>query len=116
LKKPSINFFNITDYDDQINRENEKLLNEISKLDGQISSDATIIALKTLSTSIQNIDYNKLIGVPNACLNTDNPNRFIDKSGFQNTDKTYDKISIKDIKTDDLLTPNLVSTIYIEAI
>jgi len=116
LKKPSINFFNITDYDDQINRENEKLLNEISKLDGQISSDNTIINLKTFSTSIQNIDYNKLIGVPNACLNTDNPNRFIYTSGFEDIDKTYEKISIKDIKTDDLLKLNLLSSIYIEAI
>ena len=116
FKKPSINFFNITDYDDKINRENEKLLDEISKLNSQISSDTIINGLKTLSTSIQNIDYNKLIGVPNACLNTDNLNRFIHKSGFENTDKTYDKISIKDIKTIDVLTPNLIPTIYIEAI
>jgi len=118
LNRPSINFFNITQYDDDINKEKEKLLNELSTLDGQINSDDIIKGLKTLSTSIQNIDYNKLIGVPNACLNIDdnNLNRFIDKSGFQNTDKTYEKLLINELKTTDVLTPNLVSTIYIEAI
>ena len=117
LKKPAINFFGISDKDKEIEVENAKLIAERSGLNNKINSDEVILYLSTLSSDIQKINYDTLIGKPDACLKTKitDVDRFIDKIGFIiDTDKTYDKINISD--TQDLLTPNLVSSIYIEAI
>ena len=75
-----------------------------------------MIYLITLSTNIQNINYDSLIGKPDACLKMESTdvNRFIDKIGFLITDKTYEMINIHEAES--LLTPNLVSSIYIEAV
>ena len=113
LNRPSINFFNITEFDNSINTENVKLSTEISNLDTIIDGDSIVKGLINLSTSIKNIDYNRLIGTPSACLK---PNININAIVFEDSDKTYDKISIDGMNTQDLLTPNLVSSIYIEAI
>ena len=114
-----INFFGISNWDTEIKIENANLITATSSLNGNISSDKTMIDLITLSTNIKNIDYDTLIGKADACLKTESSdvNRFIDKIGFIDTDKTYDKIKIEDITIlpMDLLTPNLVSSIYIEA-
>jgi len=114
-----INFFGIDNWDTEIKIENANLITATSSLNGNISSDKTMIDLITLSTNIKNIDYDTLIGKPDACLKTERTdvNRFIDKIGFIETDKTYDKIKIEDITIlpMDLMTPNLVSSIYIEA-
>ena len=119
LKSREINFFGIDNWDIQIKEENAKLINEISSLNGKISSDETMINLITLSTNIRNINYDTLIGKPDACLKTESTdvNRLITNIGFLTADKTYDKIEIEDmtILPMDLLTPNLVSSIYIEA-
>ena len=113
LNRPSINFFKITEFDNSINTENVKLSTEISNLDTIIDGDSIVKGLINLSTSIKNIDYNRLIGTPSACLK---PNININAIVFEDSDKTYDKISIDGMNTQDLLTPNLVSSIYIEAI
>jgi hypothetical protein len=121
LNSREINFFGINDWDKQIAIENANLINEISILDGKISSDQTINNLITLFTNIRNINYDTIIGQPVACLKIDSSdvNRFINNIGFRTTDKTYDKIKIEDLtsqNTMNLLTPNLVSSIYIEAV
>ena len=116
LNKPAINFFSIDNWDKDIAIENANLIAQTSILDGIISSDTIINNLITLSTNIKNINYNTLIGQPDACLKNKDTDidRFINKIGFSDKDKTYDKINIDD--TLSLLTPNLIASIYIEAI
>ena len=116
LKKPAINFFGIDDWDKKIADENVNLIAATSALNGIISNDKAMIYLITLSTNIQNINYDSLIGKPDACLKMESTdvNRFIDKIGFLITDKTYEMINIHEAES--LLTPNLVSSIYIEAV
>jgi hypothetical protein len=116
LKKPAINFFGIDDWDKKITDENVKLIAATSALNDNIKDDKVIIYLSTLTTNIQNINYDRLIGRPDACLKKKETDvdRFIDKIGFLTTDKTYEMINISE--TLNLITPNLVSSIYIEAV
>ena len=121
LNIDSINFFNIKRYDIDIDFETKKLTEMIKEEEINIQKDTIINNLNILTTNInglyknkRDMNYIELIGAADACLK---PNTNISDIILDESDKTYNKIPIENLRNkQNLLTPNLVSSIYIEAL
>ena len=116
LKRPSINFFNITKYDDDLKRANDNLTIERNNLINKINSDIIIQNLQTLRENIKGINYINIIGNTDACLKPSVNITTINFNINNIDDRTFDRININRLGiNDNLLTPNLIPSIYIEA-
>jgi hypothetical protein len=121
LKLESLNFFNFTEYDSNIKTRQDELKEMIKEEEINIQNNTIINDLNTLTTNInglyknkRDMNYIELIGAADACLK---PNTNISDIILDESDKTYNKIPIENLRNiQNLLEPNLVSSIYIEAI